>query len=177
MDFKELIARRRSVRKFTDRPVGREVLEQILDETLGAPSSRNTRSTHFLVVTDRDLIARMARMRDYGSAFLSGAPAAVVVMGDRRASDLWVENACLSALTLQLAAVDAGLASCWVHVQGRPRQKAVPDGEQAVDYLRGLLPIAREFGVLCVVALGYSDFTPAPLPVDEAHDRERVQWL
>ena len=79
MEFKELIAKRRSVRKFTDREVPREVVDRILAEALSAPSARNTRTTRFLVVDDPALVARMAEMRDYGSAFLKGAPLAVLV--------------------------------------------------------------------------------------------------
>ena len=44
------------------------------------------------------------------------------------------------------------------------RSKEQPDGEQAVDYLRTFLPIPEGCGVLCVIALGYSDFEPKPLP-------------
>ena len=81
MEFKELIAKRRSVRKFTDREVPREVVDRILAEALSAPSARNTRTTRFLVVDDPALVARMAEMRDYGSAFLKGAPLAVLRHG------------------------------------------------------------------------------------------------
>lgn len=108
---------------------------------LSAPSARNTRTTRFLVVDDPALVARMAEMRDYGSAFLKGAPLAVLVLGDTSASDLWRENAAISATVLQLACVDEGLASCWVHVNGRPRRKDAPDGERAADYLRTFLPV------------------------------------
>ena len=62
MEFKELIAKRRSVRKFTDREVPREVVDRILAEALSAPSARNTRTTRFLVVDDPALVARMAEM-------------------------------------------------------------------------------------------------------------------
>lgn len=164
MEFKELIAKRRSVRKFTDREVPREVVDRILAEALSAPSARNTRTTRFLVVDDPVLVARMAEMRDYGSAFLKGAPLAVLVLGDTSASDLWRENAAISATVLQLACVDEGLASCWVHVNGRPRRKDAPDGERAADYLRTFLPVPDGCEPLCAIALGYSDFSPAPLP-------------
>ena len=175
MEFKELIAKRRSVRKFTDREVPREVVDRILAEALSAPSARNTRTTRFLVVDDPALVARMAEMRDYGSAFLKGAPLAVLVLGDTSASDLWRENAAISATVLQLACVDEGLASCWVHVNGRPRRKDAPDGERAADYLRPFLPVPDGCEPLCAIALGYSDFSPAPLP--PADDEARILRL
>ena len=120
MEFKEILRRRRSVRKYLSRPVEREVLDTVLREALAAPSSRNSHSTHLRVLTDPETIARIARMRDYGSAFLEHAPAVVLVEGDRTATDLWRENAAITATALLFAATDAGLASCWVHVNGRP---------------------------------------------------------
>lgn len=172
MEFKELIAQRRSIRRFSDRPVPREVVDRLLAEALTAPSARNTRTTRFLVVDDPALVARMADMRDYGSAFLKGAPLAVVVLGETSESDLWRENAAISATVLQLACVDEGLGSCWVHVHGRPRRKEAPEGEKAADYLRSFLPIPDSCEPLCAVAIGYSDFHPAPLPPHD--DQARI---
>ena len=164
MEFKELIEKRRSIRKFSERAVPREVVDRILHETLSAPSARNTRTTRLVVVDDPALVARMADMRDYGSAFMKGAPLAIVVLGDTTKSDLWRENAAISATIPQRACVDEGLASCWVHINGRPRRKDEPGGETAAGYLRSFLPIPADCQPLCAVAAGYSDFTPAPLP-------------
>lgn len=172
MEFKELIEKRRSVRKYAERPVPEASVERLLRAALTAPSSRNSRSTRLLVVEDRALVARMAEMRDYGSAFMKNAPMAIVVLGDTAATDLWQVNASIAATMLQLACVDEGLASCWVHIAGRPRRKEEPGGETAADYLRGFLPIPEGCEPLCAVALGYSDFQPAPLP--EADDAARV---
>ncbi len=172
MDFKELIGKRRSIRKFSERAVPREVVDRMLAEALTAPSARNTRTTRFLVVDNPELVARMAVMRDYGSGFLKGAPLAIVVLGDTSVSDLWRENAAISATFLQLACVDEGLGSCWVHIHGRPRRKDDPEGEKAADYLRTFLPIPAECEPLCAIAVGYSDFSPAPLP--EHDDAARV---
>lgn len=82
MEFKTLLEKRRSVRKFAPTAVPSEVVDRLLAETLGAPSSRNSRSTRLLVVDDPEVVARMASMRDYGSAFMKGAPLAIVVLGD-----------------------------------------------------------------------------------------------
>lgn len=172
MEFKELIAKRRSIRKFTDRAIPSELVERILQQTLTAPSSRNTRSTQLLLVDDPALAARMAEMRDYGSGFLTGAPLIVLVLGDTSKTDLWQVNAAISASLLQLSCVDAGLASCWVQVGGRPRRKDSPDGESASDFLRTFLPIPADSEPLCAIAIGYSDFEPAPLP--PAEDAARI---
>lgn len=174
MEFKEIIRKRRSVRKFRQQAVPRAVTERLLEAALSAPSARNSRSTKLLVVDDPAAVARMAGMRDYGAGFMKEAPMAVVVLGDTSRSDLWRENGAIAATLLQLACVDEGLASCWVHVDGRPRLKDAPEGEKAADYLRTFLPIPEGCEPLCAIVLGYSDFVPAPLP--EADDAARVIW-
>ena len=174
MELKDILLRRRSTRKFIDRQVEREKIERIVEMTLQAPSSRNSRSTRLLVVQDKTLLEKMSHMRDYGASFMKDAAAAIVVMGDKTSSDLWLDNCAISATTLQLAIVDEGMASCWVHVNDRPCLKDEPDGAKADDYLRELLSLPERYGILCAVAFGYSDFEPKPLPVYEGE--ERVMW-
>lgn len=171
MEFQELLSKRRSVRKFSPQAVEREVLKKVVDIALSAPSSRNSHSTSFMVVTNREILERVSSMRDYGSAFVKGAPAAILILGDRTKTDLSQVNSSISATMIQLAAVEMGLASCWVHVEGRPQKMAEPDGAEAIDLVRELLPIPEECDVLCLIALGYSDFQPAPLP---EFDREAL---
>ena len=174
MELKDILEKRRSTRKFSDRKVEREKLQNIVEKTLQAPSSRNSRSTRLWVVEQPELLAHIANMRDYGSAFVKNAPAAILVMGDKSATDLWIDNCAISATILQLAVVDEGLASCWVHVNDRPCLKDEPEGAKADDYLRELLDLPSRYGILCAVALGYSDFEPKPLPPYEGE--ERVMW-
>lgn len=164
MEFQKVTELRRSVRKFDDRAVEEELIGDLLRITLTAPSSRNSRSTRLLVVDDPECVHRMAEMRDYGSGFMKGAPLAIVVLGDTSKSDMWRENGAISATMLQLACVDAGLSSCWVQIDGRPRLKAEPDGETAADFLRTFLPIPEGCEPLCAIAIGHSDFRPAALP-------------
>lgn len=171
MEFQEILAKRRSIRKFDPQPVAREVVERLLAATLSAPSSRNSRSTRLMVIDDPELIARMASMRDYGSAFMKGAPLVIAVLGDTAKTDLWRVNAAISATILQLACVDEGLASCWVHIDGRPRCKENPEAGSATDYLRGFLPLPEGCEPLCAVAIGHSDFVPAPLPASDDSGR------
>ena len=155
MDFLEVIEKRHSVRKFTDEPVGRELLDAIIDIARTAPSSKNCHSSAFMVIEDKDTLQAVSEMRDRGSGFLKDAPAAIVVMGDRIKSDIWVENASISATFIQLAATALDLGSCWIHVRDRMRSKDDPSKGTAEDYLRSLLGIREEFGVLCVVAIGH----------------------
>lgn len=175
MTLTETILKRRSVRKFEPRPVPRETLERLLALTLTAPSSRSVRSSRFIVVDRPELVSEMAVMRDYGAAFLKDTPCAVVVLGEAGTTDLWVDNAAISATFLQLAAEEAGLGSCWVHVNGRPRVRGEADGEKAADFLARLLSIPEGWKPLCIIALGYPAASPKPHEPDI--DNDKVIWL
>ena len=175
MDFKTLIASRRSIRKFEPTAVPEEVVNRLVEATLTAPSSRNSRSTHLMIIDNAETIARMAEMRDYGSSFMKNAPLVILVMGDTTVTDKWLVNASISATMLQLACVDEGLGSCWVHVDGSLCFKEDPDGPKADEFLREKMAIPENYGILCAIALGYSDFQPAALPAYEGE--ERVKWL
>ena len=50
--LKELFERR-SIRRYTDRPIPEDVLTELLRAAMNAPSARNTQSWRFLVITDR----------------------------------------------------------------------------------------------------------------------------
>ena len=55
MDVYEAVASRRSVRRFTDRPVPREVLERVLSTAVWAPSGSNLQPWHAYVLTGAPL--------------------------------------------------------------------------------------------------------------------------
>ena len=174
MDFKKVLDTRRSVRRFSPTEVSREVLLDVVNQTLTAPSSRNMRTTRFIIVDDKPTLERLAKMRDYGSEFMKDAAAAIIVAADTTKTDLWRENCAISATILQLALVNAGLASRWVHIGGRTRLKDLPEGEQAEDYIRTFIDVPAEWSLECAIALGYSDYQPKPLP--EHDDSASIVW-
>lgn len=157
MDFLQVIEKRKSVRKYADRPVEREVLDTIVKVAQTAPSSRNSRSSAFMIIEDKSVIEALAGMRDYGASPLKGAHAAIVVMGDTSKTDLWVDNCAISATFVQLAVTAMDLVSCWIHVNGRPCLKDEPEGARAEDYVAELLGIRDGLKPYCVVAIGYPE--------------------
>ena len=59
MDFYSVLERRRTVRDFTAEPVADEVLERILSAAFKAPTNDHLRQFEFVVVRDRERIARL----------------------------------------------------------------------------------------------------------------------
>ena len=155
MDFLEVIDKRHSVRKYSDSPVERELLDAIVRIAQTAPSSRNTHSSSFVIVEERDTLDALSQMRDYGSGLLSGAQAAIVVLGDTSKTDLWVDNCAISATFVQVAATSMDLVSWWVHINGRPCKKDEPQGKTAVEYVTELLGIKDGIVPYCCIAIGH----------------------
>ena len=155
MDFLEVIEKRHSVRKYSDKPVDKEILDAIIRVAQTAPSSRNSKSSAFMIVEDKDTLNALSQMRDYGSALISGAQAAIVVMGDETKTDLWVDNCAISATFIQLAVTAMDLASCWVHCNGRTRVHGEQNGAMAEDYVRELLGVKDDYRIYCIIDIGY----------------------
>ena len=85
---------------------------------------------------------------------------------------MWEINAALMANTLQLALVDEGLASCWVHVGEYRTLQDDPESQRSEDYVKEIVPeIPAEYRVLAVIPIGYADYTPKPLPEYEGPER------
>ena len=83
MDIFDAIATRRSVRKYTDRPVTDEDIRTVLEAAMMAPSAGNAQPWHFVVVRDAALRARVAELNVY-AAMARTAPAGILVCGDPR---------------------------------------------------------------------------------------------
>ena len=161
MDFLEVIEKRHSVRKYSDRLVEKELLDAIVKVAQTAPSSRNSKSSAFMIIEDRDTLDALSQMRDYGASPLKSAQAAIIVMGDESKTDLWVDNCAISATFIQLAVTAMDLASCWIHINGRLCLKDEPDGRKSDDYVRELLGIREGLRPYCAVAICYPEEVPA----------------
>lgn len=92
-NFKDLVQKRRSIRKFTDEEIKAEDLQTILRAALMSPTSKGTRAWHFVVVDDKSLLEKISLCRLMGSQFIAGAKVAIVVLGDREVTDAWCEDA------------------------------------------------------------------------------------
>lgn len=119
MDNYELIMSRRSIRKYTDEPISDEIVHKILAAGMAAPSCANTRDWAFIVVRDRETLAKMADANGRPAQLLKEAPLAILILGDTerafpRAKDYWVVDGAIAGENMILAAQALGLGSVWL---------------------------------------------------------------
>lgn len=165
-NFSELIRLRRSTRKFTEEELTKEQVELLLRAALMSPSSKRTNGWQFVVVDDKEMLQKLSRCKEAGAGLIAGAPLAIVVMADPMVSDVWIEDASVASLMIQLQAEDLGLGSCWVQV----RERFTADGISANEVVHELLEIPLQLQVLSIIAVGNKGQERKPF--DEAN----LQW-
>jgi nitroreductase len=164
--FMPLIRKRRSIRKFLNKEVEAEKIDQLVEAALRSPSSRGLNPWQFIIVTERDLLKKLSKAKKHGSSFLNNAPLGVAVYADPEKSDVWIEDASITATYIQLAAESLGLGSCWVQIRDRIHDKS----NTAEEYVSGLLNIPGNLRIESIIAIGYPDEEKPP------HSREELQY-
>ncbi|WP_407355058.1 nitroreductase family protein [Methanolobus sp. WCC5] len=141
--MRETIISRRSVRNYSDKPIPREILEEIFDMVRYAPSGMNRQSVNWTVIQDPVEVQRIAEltilwardicscgqkhplapimpmligMWDQGTDLIChGAPHLVIVHGEKDDPSGYLD-AIIAMTHLDLAASAHGLGTCWAGV-------------------------------------------------------------
>lgn len=164
--FSELITKRRSTRKFTEEELSQDEVVALLKAALMSPSSKRSNCWQFVVVDKKELLESLSHCKAHGAELIANAPLAIVVLGDPLLSDVWIEDASIASIMIQLQAEDLGFGSCWVQVRERYTEDDIP----ADEIVRGLLNIPLQMQVLSIIAVGHK--VTARKPFDE----EQLQW-
>ncbi|MCM1543246.1 MAG: nitroreductase family protein [Blautia sp.] len=156
MDAYENIVNRRSIRKYTDQPIGQEDIRKILAAAMCSPSCANTRDWSFLVVQDPETLNRMADANGRPAEPLRRARLGILVLGDlerafSRAKDYWVVDAAIVAENMCLAANALGIGSVWLGTW--PQMERVEAQRRLFNLPETVVPHS-------ILAFGYPDETP-----------------
>ena len=159
MDMMELLRVRRSIRAYTGQAIEPQKLELLKEVVLRSPSSRNIDPWEFIFVDDRELLTKLALCKPHGADFLAEAALGIIVCGDSRASDTWIEDCSIASILVQMAAQSIGLGSCWVQVRNR-----MFDGQTTSEqYIQALLDTPEHLKIESIIAIGYPGETREPL--------------
>ena len=158
MDALEAIRRRRSVRKYTGDPVSREDLEKIVDAGRLAASGYNRQPWEFIVITDRNIIGRLAVAAEW-----MGKAAAVIAVVLDPSSRFWLEDGSAAVENMLIASTALGYGSCWLEGDTLPYE----------EEFKALLDVPDEKRLLTLVPVG----VPAEWPTkDKKSLKEIIHW-
>jgi nitroreductase len=146
MDLLEGIYSRRSLRKYTARPVERDLLLEIIRAGTWAPSGLNNQPWRFVIVTDGEVRGKMASFTKY-SRIITEAAACIAVFIDREVmyhevKDHQAMGACVQNMLLAAHALDLGAVWLGEILKNGPA-------------VRTLLGLPDSLDLMAVVAVGH----------------------
>ncbi len=163
----EIILKRRSIRKFTNQPISDEIVKQLLEAGMAAPSAGNEQPWQFVVITQREILDKIPAIHQY-SQMLKQAPLAILVCADMSLNkydiDYWIQDCAAATQNILLAATHKGLGSVWLGVYPR---------HERVEGLRQLFSIPEYVIPFALIALGYPDEEKPPI---NRYKEDRVHY-
>lgn len=151
MEVKDALLKRRSIRKYLDKEVSDEIIEELLHAAMSGPTACNRRPWIFYVIKDQDKLNELRKASRFSNM---NAPLAIVVVGDLSRSlplqlkDFWIQDCSAATENILLRATDLGLGSLWcgIYPQKRP-----------VERVKKILGITNSDIPLNIIYIGYGD--------------------
>ncbi len=146
----QFIFSRRSIRKYQDREVPDQMITDLLEAGMAAPSAVKKDPWHFIVIRERQTLDKMVEFMP-NAQMLKQATAAFVVCGDIIKAHDQQESYMLQDLSaavenILLAANAMGLGTCWLGVHPRPDR---------MDNIRALFKLPDNIIPMCGIAIGW----------------------
>lgn len=165
MDALQTMLTRKSIKKYKPDPVSRDLIDQIIEAGLNAPSGLNKQAPIILAVTNKEVRDQLSKLNAGKDPFFRadpfyGAPVVLVVLADKSVPT-HVYDGSLVMENLQLAAHALGLGACWIH-----RAKETFETEEGKAIL-AKLGIEGEYEGVGNCILGYPDHDPDKKPRKE----------
>ncbi len=149
MDAIECMKTRRSIRAYQDKPVPRELIEDIVDCGRLAATAINIQPWRFVVVQDAATRKSIADTTDYGK-FIAQAPVCIAVFCEE--TKYYLEDGSAATQNILNAARAHGLGTCWVAGDKKPYASKV--GE--------MLGVPKDHKLVSLIPIGYPAQVPSP---------------
>lgn len=159
---------RRSVRKYMDKAVPDEMINDLLEAAMAAPSAVAKDPWHFIVLKNRATLNKLADVLTHGQ-MLRQATAAFVVCGNINEAHGGLESYMLQDLSaavenILLGANALGLGTCWLGVHPRPER---------MEGIKKLFDLPENIIPMCGIAVGWPKDPP---PSRTRFNEEKVHW-
>lgn len=162
MDALDAILTRRSIRRYRDSALPEGAARKLLECGFAAPSAKDRRPLHFVLVGDRGKLDALGAMHPY-AAMVADAAAAIAVCGDlslEERSQMLNQDGAAAAQNMLLAAHAMGLGAVWC---------GVPEGGEREEAIRGICGLPAGIVPLALLAFGLPDEEKgAPSRYDDA---------
>ncbi len=162
------IRTRRSIRKYTEKPISEEIIAQLLESARLAPSGSNSQPWHFIIVRSESTRKKIAEV-SHNQKWMVSATVHIVCVADIRSrisEDIQlsinedspqmevkqiIRDTSIAATHIVLEAESIGLGACWV-------------AWFTQEEIRPVLNIPSDKFVVCILTIGYTEEQPKARP-------------
>ena len=156
MEFKELIYKRRTIRRFKPDPISLEILRNLIDFARVAPMANNIQGLEFIIINSAEICEKIFPLIKFSSSLpenqrtpeVGRRPTAyIVVLVNTKIKKTYFEYDVGAAVeNILLGAIHYGIGSCWMaNINRKEIQK--------------LCEIPEDYRITQVISLGYPDET------------------
>jgi nitroreductase len=177
MSVNKLIAQRRSIRRYLDKPVEREKILECLEAARLAPSADNVQPWRFLVIDDHVLKDKLSREVFTGiysaTKFAAKAPVLILILarldiianriGNQiQGVNFYLIDTGIAGEHIVLQAEEMGLGTCWI-------------GWFNSRKARKVLDIPKKYKIVSLLSLGY--YEKKPSREKKRKDLKDIAWF
>ena len=166
MDAMQAVLTRRSIRKYRQGEVSEEMVLQLLQAAMNAPSAGNEQPWHFMVIRERRILDAIPTIHPYAN-MLKEAALAILVCGDATLEvykGFWVQDCSAATQNILIAAHALGLGAVWLGFHPI---------EQRIASLKQMLSIPEYIMPLSMVSIGWPAEEKTPVL---RYRQERVHY-
>jgi nitroreductase len=167
MNILDVIFSRRSIRSYQDRKVEPEIVIQLLQAAMAAPTAANAQPWEFVVVDETESLEKLKENLPFGHY---NTPLAIVVCGNPKISNnsagkmYWVQDCSAAVENILIAAAGMDLGAVWIGIYPL---------ESRVAAVRRVLNMPEHVTPLGAVYVGYAAEKKEPRT---QYDEHRVHW-
>lgn len=167
MSIIDVIFKRRSIRKYQDKPVAKESIITLLEAAMAAPTAINSQPWEFIVSDDEEKLSQIKQTYAFARY---NAPTAILVCGNMEHAlegqnrEYWIQDCSAATQNILLTATDLGLGSVWIGIYPY---------DNRIQFLRELFNLPKHITPLNIIYVGYPAEQKEPRT---QYNESKVHW-
>jgi nitroreductase len=150
MDAIKAILTRRSVRKYKNKLISKNIIKKLIEIGMSSPSAGNEKPWHFIVIDDSQILKKIPEFHPH-SNMLAQAACAIFICYDKnleKHKDMAIQDCSASTQTILIAANAYNIGSVWLGIY--PRVERMKGMKSILNLPSNIIPFS-------LISLGYPD--------------------
>ena len=167
MEFEDIIYKRRTIRRFKQKPLSRDILKKLIDFARVAPMARNIQGLEFIIVQKPEIREQLFPLLRWASSLPEDQQTPeegkkptvyIIVLVNTKIKNSYFNFDVGAAIeNILLGAVKFGLGCCWMGAIDREK-------------IRELFKIPDYYEITHVISMGYPDEVSVIEPFEDSFD-------